>query len=287
MKNWKYVLPATLLIVILALVIYSASLKQPSSKLLVVPSSGTLTAVAGTFYQVEPDSTTGRWIDYGDPELYKDGALAYVTPPVGVQPAQLKIDGVLFPNYACYLDVECRGDWIRVADKDSWDSDPRYNLVATFSVPSPTPFPVCTPVACPSGNYVCPSGDCVGGCGMVCAENPIDYEIVETNVNVRVYFRGLGSDGKPKDLNERHTHSLYNFSDGYRLPHCDFMPTVDLSECSQEPTFLLYVIRVTDGLPYDVGYWGAINENTWIALYIERSDMWYTDWRPPGWQSSL
>jgi len=168
-------------------------------------------------------------------------------------------------------------------------------LTATAAVWTPTPVPICTPVLCESGQYHCPSGDCVGGCGLVCAENtptvtptlPIDYEIVETNVNVRVYWRGLGSDGKPKDLNERHTHSLYNFSDGYRLPHCDFMPNVDLNECSQEPTFLLYVIRVTDGLPYDVGYWGAINENTWIALYIERSDTWYTDWRPPGWQSSL
>ena len=202
MKNWKYVLPTILGVVVLALISYSISLKQPSSKLLVVPSSETLTAVASTFYQVEPDSTTGRWIDYGDPELYKAGALAYVTPPVGVQPAQVNIEGVLFPNYACYLDVECRSDWIRVADKDSWDSDPRYNLVATFSVPSPTPYPVCTPVNCPNGELVCPKADCLGGCGMVCVELPPSLECVEVTWDKGTEFAGLNLREKPSMKND-------------------------------------------------------------------------------------
>lgn len=39
----------------------------------------------------------------------------------------------------------------------------------TVEEATPTPAPFCTPVACPAGELVCPSGNCPGGCGMVCA----------------------------------------------------------------------------------------------------------------------
>ncbi|HUV64039.1 MAG TPA: hypothetical protein VMW24_09080 [Sedimentisphaerales bacterium] len=147
--NWKYVLPATLLVVGAALIIYRVSLPTERAALY-TPSVAELTAVAGVFYQVEPDADTDRWVDYGDPAIYEAGGLTYITPPAGVQPGQIEIEGKVFPNYACYLDAECREDWIRVAERDTWDSDPRYKLIATFSVPTETPVPTITPTATPT-----------------------------------------------------------------------------------------------------------------------------------------
>jgi len=181
----------------------------------------------------------------------------------------------------------------------------------SYSLATVTAYPICTAVACENGNLV--GGD-PGGCGAYCepwtpvptptcpgisdtfgncmkeyiytftvpSPTPeINTEIVEWNVDIKPYYHGLGTDGKPKDLNERNSHTLYNYSDGYRLPHCEYIPPelLDMSECTMNPTHLLYVVHVIGGLPADRdSYWGAINGSTFICLYA--NGVWYTDWRP-------
>jgi len=166
---------------------------------------------------------------------------------------------------------------------------------ATAAAWTPTPFPICTAVSCNDGQLFCP-GDCLGGCGMVCVPNTptvtpvplvgipenIEYEIVDRDVDVRIKYLGVGSSGLIGGLNERNDATLYSFSVGYRLPSCELVPQPpDQRYCSEHPTHLYYVIHVTAGLPYDLGYWGMFGQNNWIILYRQRTKDWFIeDWRP-------
>ena len=250
MKNyWKYVLPATLLVVVVALIVYKVSL--PSERVILsTPSIEQLTAVAGMFYQVDQDAETGRWIDYGDPAVYEAGGLAYVAPPVGVQPGQVEIEGITFPNYACYLDAECRDDWIRVADRDTWDSDPRYKLVATFTVPSENPTPVYEPTITPMPE---PTGWAVN--------------IYGDHIDPR------------KGLNLRCDHTLYsNCNYGYLLPYCGFVN--DGRDCNpvKDSIILTEVIFVDGGSWHreDTGWWGKWGDG-WIAMCLDAREYDFVD----------
>ena len=245
-KAWRYVLPATLFVVGAALISYKISLPTERAAFY-TPSAAELTAVAGMFYQVEPDVETGRWIDYGDPAIYEAGGLGYVTPPVGSQPGQVEIEGVVFPNYACYVDAECREDWIRVAERDTWDSDPRYKLIATFSVPTETP--TVTPTLTPE---------------------PIEVwavNIYGENVNPQ------------KGLNLRCSPTLYSSCNfGYMLPYCGYV--TDGRDCNpvKDSVILTEVVFVDGGYWHreDSGWWGKWGDG-WIAMCLDARDYDFVD----------
>jgi len=157
--------------------------------------------------------------------------------------------------------------------KMTWRDVFYYSLQGQFDIVHMTPVPTATvdPSVTPTQTAILPVG----------------HVVVAENVEVGIYYRGEDANGKAKALNERLEATLYNFSDGYRLPFCDYVPEHlrDLTECSQNKTLLRYVVEVTSGQPYDIGYWGAIvsdevGKGIWIALYIEELDTWFTDWRP-------
>jgi len=69
------------------------------------------------------------------------------------------------------------------------------------AVPTTTPFPICTPVPCEAGYLVCQSGECLGGCGLVCALDitpvpPGEFKPPAPGL-ICVYFYPENSDAAP------------------------------------------------------------------------------------------
>jgi len=135
------------------------------------------------------------------------------------------------------------------------------DATATAAAWTPTPYPICTPVTCLNGTLVCPDGDCLGGCGVVCeayTPTPIIIEVTPEPVAPLFFVKITGENVNPDQglmLRECGA-TLYDACRTlYALISCDYHP--ELSSCTDLP-IPVYDTKYkpySAAHPADAGWW--------------------------------
>lgn len=266
-KKWQNILPVTILVVIVGLgfALYWFS-----------PANQEQLAYTMRDVELTPTKTYGEWMEYFGIEI-------------GITPNPEPLVKYLEPGEHTLI---IRGrepntllDKVQILSVQ--------DATSTAAAWTPTPFPICTAVACPNGNLVCPAGQvCLGGCGVVCEAYTPTPTLPPVFLEVRVTGESV-SDQRGLNV-RRDAASLYNSATAFFIPpDCQYKP--GYSWCINEPAKIIELIQVPKSAAnkYDAGYWGRIlcegfcddQSEYFIPLCTldpkdNKSLRCFTDWRP-------